>query len=79
MIKDTYLTNLEQTYRIDLAKILQTAIRELLQHVKCKFRNNSIYIKFRLVTGCSKSLQIIINASKYISSLVNPDIMPKAV
>ena len=37
------------------------------------------HIKFRQIMGCNKSLLIIINASKYKSSIVNPEIMPKAI
>ena len=59
--------------------MLHAAIRELLKHVRYKFYHSKIYIKFRQITNCNKSLLIVINIGIYKSSIVNSEIMPDAV
>ena len=80
-MKNIYLRILVQIYRNNLAQILHTAIRKSLKHARYKFRNSINYIKFRQITftGSNKSRLIIINTSKFKSSIVIPKIMSKAV
>ena len=78
LIKDTYLINLVQIYSINLAQILYAAVREELKYARYEFRVMQQIIissdRLRVATNL-----IIINASKYNSSIANSEIMPKAV